>query len=485
MPSSHQSAPPRQFRTGNPPETTHPAPPAAFGELHLGALTEHIPLDMVKAVLTDTGTHEQRRRLLSSARTVYFVLALALFPALGYLNVFAKLTTHTSLPAKISAAALTIARRRIGTRPFQALFELLRGPAAVTTRDGSFHGRYRLCSVDGTILTVPDTSQNLLKYCKQPGLHGGTGYPQARVLALVACGTRSIMDAVFGPTSIGETTYTPQLLRSMGPGMLVMADRNFAAAGLLQQIADTGAQFLVRVKLGRNLPVRRVLPDGSYLSVIGGMPVRVLTARITLHAQDQDQKQFRTETYRLVTSLLDPAEGTALTLMGLYHQRWEIETVFRELKSTLLDGRVLRSKSVLLVEQEIYALLIIEQVLRTVMSEAANAVPGLDPDRASFTVALETARDTVLTGPPALQQLVVAGHEPAGAGWRALAGMIGVKVLERLLPPRRLRTGSRMVKRAISKYQARSSKPHAPSVKATLGIQIMDAGELLTVGAVD
>lgn len=80
--------------------------------------------------------------------------------------------------------------------------------------------------MDGTILTLPDTPQILAKYTKQAGYHGGTGYPQARVVALIACGTRSIIDAVFGPTSIWETHYTPALLPSMSPGMIILADRN-------------------------------------------------------------------------------------------------------------------------------------------------------------------------------------------------------------------------------------------------------------------
>jgi len=102
--------------------------------------------------------------------------------------------------------------------------------------------------------------------------------------------------------------------------------------------------------------------------------------------------------------------------MGLYHQRWEIEAAFRELKSTLLEGRVLRSKTVLLMEQEIYALLIVEQVLRTVMSEATNAMPGLDPDRASFTVALAKACDTVLLGTES-DERQVAPEMAVRGGW--------------------------------------------------------------------
>lgn len=136
--------------------------------------------------------------------------------------------------------------------------------------------------------------------------------------------------------------------------------------------------------------------------------------------------------------------------MHVYHERWEIETTVREIKSTMLGGRALRSHTVQLVEQEIYALLIAEQLLRAVTSEATNAVPGLDADRASFTIALTTARDILILGP--------ASRTCPGRGWHALAGRIGEHLLA-LLPPRRLRPGPRTVKRALSKYQGRASKP--------------------------
>lgn len=178
----------------------------------------------------------------------------------------------------------------------------------------------------------------------------------------------------------------------------------------------------------------------------------------------------------MVTSLTNPAEGTALELMELYHQRWEIETTFREIKSTMLQGRVLRSRSGLLVEQEFYALLVVQPLLRTVMSEATNAVPDLDPDRASYTVALAMARDLLILGParPAI------GERP---GWRALAGRIGDEVLDRLLPARRQRAGSRTVKRAISKSQARESKPHTPTLPATVTVDIVDPRPACQMGS--
>ncbi|MEU6331788.1 transposase [Streptomyces sp. NPDC047049] len=97
---------------------------------------------------------------------------------------------------------------------------------------------------------MPDTPAVLTGFTKQAGNHGGTGYPQVRLLALVACGTRTLIDAVFGPTASGETTYTPRLLPSLRPGMILLADRNFAARNLIADIAATGAEVLVRLKNG-------------------------------------------------------------------------------------------------------------------------------------------------------------------------------------------------------------------------------------------
>lgn len=454
MPSSHLPAPGGQSST---PTTTDAS---IWARAHLGELTSQLSADLVEQALDATGQREHRARLLPSRVIVYFVLALALFPDLGYQLVYAKLGLAARLVNRVSASALSQARRRLGSKPLAWIFELLRGPAITLQRAGTWFGPYRVCALDGTILTLPDTPAILGKYTKHAGHHGGTGYPQARVLALIGCGTRSLLDAAFGPTSAGETTYTRQLLSSMGPGMIILADRNFAAAPLLKQIAATGAHYLVRAKNGRHLPVQQVLADGSYLSVLAGTPVRVITARITLRT-GQGQS---TEDYKLTTSLLDVREGTARQLVGLYHERWEIETTFKELKSTLLTGRVLRSRTVELVEQEIYALLITEQLLRTVMSEATNTDPDLDPDRASFKLALTAARDTIILGPDP--------SGPAGTGWAALAGQIGQHILAGLLPARRLRTGPRTVKRAISKYQARSSAPHGPTLPAQLSIQI-------------
>jgi hypothetical protein len=430
-----------------------------FAPGHLGELTQILPFEMVDAALAQTRTVQRRLRVLPSRVVVYLLLAGCLFGEVGYLGVWRKLTAGLGgrPAAAATASALAQARRRVGPDPLRWLFELLRGPAP-----GHQHGtRWRgllVCAIDGTILTVPDTPAVGQRFTKQADNHGGTGYPQLRLLALVACGTRTVIDAVFGPTTAGETTYTPRLLGSLKPGMILLADRNFAASQLIGQIAATGADVLVRAKNGRQMPVLARYRDGSYLSLLGDTRVRVIEAQITIATS----AGRHTGVYRLATTLLDPAAYPAAKLIRLYHERWEIETTYLELKSTILGGRVLRARTPAGIEQEVYALLVTYQLLRTAIADATATCPDLDPDRASFTIAWQAARDQVVQAAGVIADTVI-----------DLVGVIGRHVLADPLPARRLRTCPRIVKRAISKYQARGPNIDRTSYKATLSIEIL------------
>ena len=352
---------------------------------HLGELTQQIPFEMVDEALAQTGTVQQRVRDLPSRVVVYLILAGCLFAEMGYRQVWDRLVSgHEGLDVpNPTAGALTRARRRLGVKPLRFLFDLLRGPAVTTlstvASGGVFWRGLLVCAIDGTIMSVADSAANLAAFTKQPGgANGGSSYPTLRLLAVVACGTRTIIDAVFGPVSKGETRYAPQLLRSLRAGMLVLADRNFGAGALLAQVAGTGADFLVRVKTGRGapkLPVLRRHRDGSFCSVFGGTPVRVIDAEITIAT-----KAGRvTSTYRLIATLLDPDRYPAFELVKLYHERWEIETAYLELKSSILGGRVLRARTPAGVEQEVYALLLTYPILRTALAAAPTTQPGTNP----------------------------------------------------------------------------------------------------------
>jgi hypothetical protein len=408
-----------------------------FAPGHLGELTQQVPFEMVDDVLALTGRMQARVRDLPSRVVVYLLLAGALFAEAGYRQVWPRLVAGLGgLPVAMpTSSALAQARRRVGAAPLQALFGLLAGPAAGAAR---WRGLL-VCAVDGTTMFVPDSPANLGCYGRQSGTHGGSGYPMLRLVAVVACGTRTILGAVFGPYRAGELSYAPRLLGCLRPGMLLLADRNFAVAGLINQIASTGADLLIRCKNGRRLPPTGRLPDGSWLTRCGPLTLRVLDAEITATLGSRTQHTGR---YRLVTTLLDHRRHPAIELVKLYHQRWEIETAYLELKSTILGGRVLRARTPAGIDQEAYALLVTYQALRLAIADATAGHPT-SPDRASFTVALHPARD----------QLIHAAGVTAGTTID-LTGHIGRAVLASLLPPRPTRICPRVVKRAISKHRA-------------------------------
>src|SRR4051812_43503501 len=249
-----------------------------FAPGHLGELTQQVPFEMVDAVLAETGALQRRVRVLPAGVVVYLLLAGCLFAELGYRQVWHRLLAGLDgldLPA-VTSAALSQARRRLGAAPMRALFDLLRGPAVTAAGQVRWQGML-VCAIDGTIMGAADSPATLTGFVKQSGGRhcGGGAYPTLRLLCVLACGTRTVIDAVFGPASTGEARYAATLAGRLDAGLLILADRNFAAGYLLTAIADRGAHLLVRARTGSTgprLPVLRRHHDGSYRSIFGGRP---------------------------------------------------------------------------------------------------------------------------------------------------------------------------------------------------------------------
>ncbi|CAM5392074.1 hypothetical protein SCYAM73S_06697 [Streptomyces cyaneofuscatus] len=278
-------------------------------------------------------------------------------------------------------------------------------------------------------------------------------------MTLVETGTRALLGAVFGPTAEGETSYASRLLHLLRPDMLVLWDKGFDGNDFLASVTATRAQFLGRLRSNRRTPVLTRLADGSYLSVIAAEKVRVIDANITVTCADGT---VFTGSYRLVTTLTDAGRYPAAVLVGLYHQRWEHESAYYALRHTIMNGRVLRSGDPAGLEQEMWALLTLYQALRTMMVEAAESLPGTDPDRCSFTIALQTARDQVV-------QAAAVITDPADAG---RVGLIGHRILARLLPPRRQRVSTRKVKSPMSRYSTRHDDGRPDTSRTITGLDI-------------
>jgi hypothetical protein len=411
-----------------------------FAPGHLGELTQIVPFELADAVLEETRTRQRRLRLLPSRVGIYFVLALGLFPQAGYLGVWAELTAALEGAglAVPSARALRGLRRRLGAAPLKALFELLAGPLGQPRMPGITFGRYRTVAFDGCkSVKVPDTARNRGWLGKLNASLGETGYPVIQLMTLCETGTRALLGAAFGTPADGEITWARKLLPLLDATMLVLLDRGFDGGKFLRQLAATKAQFLVRLTAARRPPVLGHLPDGSALSVIGGVKVRILAASVTVTCHDGTRYGG---TYRLATTLLDHRAWPAEALIALYHERWEHEITYLALRHTLLGGRVLRSGDPVGLAQEMWALLALYQALRIAITDAVATVPGTDPDRASYQIAVQSA------------QMLVTGARGVITDTTDLAGRIGRAVLAGLHPPRRPRVCARRVKSPLSRW---------------------------------
>ena len=429
-----------------------------FAPGHLGELTQYLPFELVDDVLAQTRTGQRRLRELPSRVGVYFVLALGLFPRLGYARVWDKLTAGLvglAVPCP-SEKALRDLRRRLGPAPLKALFEVVAGPLAQPRTPGVRFRGLRTVAFDGcNSLRVPDTDRNRCWLGRIRYRMGFAGYPTVRLMTLVETGTRGLLGAALGscPGDRDEPTLARRLLRLLEPGMLVLLDRAFDASAFLAEVAGTGAVLLVRAKSTRNPAVLEHLPDGSYLSNLDGLPVRIIDADLTVTGGDGSRIGDR---YRLITTLLDSHRFPAADLVELYHERWEIESAYLALRHTMVGGHVLRSQDRPGLEQEIWALLTVYQLLRMAMVDAVETRPGTDPDRASFTTALQAARDQLTAARG------VHPDDPAD-----LPGVIGRAVLVTLLPARRPRYSARKVKNATSRYLNRDDGRPATSTTIT------------------
>jgi len=376
----------------------------------VGVLTRVFPPELVDEVIAGLGRTEQRNRSLPARVMAYFSIGMALYSEGSYEDVLAQLTDGLSWASgwqeaysPPSKSAIFQARARLGSEPLAALFERVARPIGGEQTPGVWLAGRRLVAIDGMCLDVADTPANTAHF-ERPGVNKGeqAAFPQARVVALAECGTHAVFAAQIGTYSQSEATLTEPLLDRLEPGMLLLADRGFFSYALWRKAIGTGADLLWRVRTDMAGPKPthiEDLPDGSWLAHLRAttpaaarrqepMLVRVIDYTI------EDGRENPTS-YRLFTTLLDPAEVAAVDLAAAYTRRWEIELTFDELKTHQRGPRtVLRSKSPDLVLQEIWGHLCCHYAIRSLMAEAATAC-GHDPDRVSFVAALRITRQTL------------------------------------------------------------------------------------------
>ncbi len=370
----------------------------------VGLLARVFPAEVVDEVIARCDRTEQRHRALPARVMAYFAMGLALHSEGSYEDVLALMadglawadSTPLELVKLPSKSAIFQARERLGAEPVKALFDRVARPLAGGSTPGSWLAGRRLVAIDGTTLDVADSVAND-EFFGRPGVNKGerSAFPQARLVALAECGTHAIFDAELGPYTTSELALSKDLVDRLEPGMVLLADRGFTGFALWKQASATGADLLWRAK--NNVTPRHIetLEDGSWLGELRANNTRVNTEHVVVRVVDyhvDDGRDVALGPFRLFTTLVDPGDVTATELAAAYAQRWEIESVFDELKTHQRGSKiVLRSKSPALVQQEIWGHLCCHYAIRTLMFEAAREI-DVDPDRVSFVAALRITR---------------------------------------------------------------------------------------------
>lgn len=353
--------------------------------LSASLLARVVPAEVVNDVLDAHGRNSQRVRSFPAVVGVYYCIALSLYPEAAYEEVFAAVSQGLAWaagarePVRVSKASISIARSKIGAEPLKALVQRCCVPMAQEAHHPqAFYRGLRLVAMDGSNFELPDEADNEAQFGRPGSRTGVAGYPQARCAVLVECVTHAVLAANLGPYRASEWDICQPLLASLKPGMLCLADRGFNGHAHWKQASATGAHLLWRCADHRLLPRQQELSDGSYLSTIvpsgvsraqaqeQAIVVRVIEYALPGLADVQSR-------YRLLTTLLDPLQAPALELAALYHQRWQVEEVFDELKTHLLKGRrVLRSKTAELVKQEFYGWVLAHYAVRWLLHQGAT-----------------------------------------------------------------------------------------------------------------
>lgn len=354
---------------------------------HLSAslLARVYPPELLHEIHQKHGVASQRVRSLPALTTTYYCMALSLYPEAAYEDVFAAVAQGLSWLAPTRSAmtaaksSISVARTKLGYQALQTLHKRACVPLADSHKHPeAFFAGLRLVAIDGSHFELADEPAVEAEFGRPGSRTGRAAYPQAQCAVLVECASHAILGANLGAYRTAEWEVCKPLLSQMDASMLCLADRGFSGYVHWKAARDTGAQLLWRCPNNRQLPVVQELADGSYLSVIypdtksrrtreGEIQVRVI--EYSLPGADQTE-----ERYRLITSLLDSDQAPALELAQLYHERWEVEGVFDELKTHLVQRRrVLRSKTPDGVRQEFYGWVLAHYAVRWLMHETARA----------------------------------------------------------------------------------------------------------------
>lgn len=357
-------------------------------KMSLGAIVSTFPRSTVEDILDATQTNSKRKRLLPSFLVVYLVIMMSLYP-----NVSIKEALRMTLEkirnffgakqVKIAVgSAITKARRRLGIQPFELLYEEVVRSEGDRVIKESYYRKWLVVGVDGSSMEVQNTQENRKCFGSYVNQYGSAGNPSLKMVILGECETRIIFGIRTGGATISEKELFLPLIEKLKKDMILLADRLYYDYETWKKCNDRGCALLWRLRSDQKLKAFQKFQDGSYLSEIKpsrkmrrklGIPLKEKTIVRAIEYKAKFGDKTESDTIRLITNILDAEEAPADELAALYARRWQIETAYDELKTSLGEfPRILRSQIPELVIQELYGFFMVYYIVRKLMAEAAK-----------------------------------------------------------------------------------------------------------------
>lgn len=365
---------------------------------------QHLEPAWIEGALKTTGTVSLRRRRLPAESAVWTVIGMALLRDRSIQEVVRHL--GLVLPAEdqsstITGSAILQARDRLGEEPVAAVFAQIADHWVDRSADQHRWRGLRVYGVDGSTLRIPDTQENEAAFGRPSSGRGRSGYPQLRLVALMVLRSHELLSLAFGRCDESELTLAEPLWSKIPDQSLTLVDRGFISYLVFHRIRSAGSErhWLTRAK--KNLKWNKVKclgPNDDLVEIPTHKTLRrkhpEMPPTTTARAIRYQRRGFRSQV--LLTSLLDPIAYPAAEIAQLYHERWELEVGFDEVKThTLEREEALRSRSPERVRQEVWGLAIGYNLVRLEMERAAEKL-RLPPTRISFRHSLLLVRTFLL-----------------------------------------------------------------------------------------
>lgn len=405
--------------------------------------TRTLDLEWIKGALQASGTASVRRRKMPAEFAVWMVIGMALLRDRSIDEVVHHLKLvlpKVGQPERISHSSTCEARDRLGCGALALLFAQSAKKWAQQSADTLRWRGLAVYGVDGTTLPIPDTLENEQAFGRPTNANGGGAYPQLRLVVLMVLRSHVLANFSAGPYSMGEPSLAQKIWEDLPDDALVVLDKGYINYGLFWQIQHRRSRrnWLCAARSNLRWRVMRALGDGDDLIEIRtnaqqrrtqpDLPEVIFARAITYH-----RPGFRPRV--LLTSLTDHQAYPAAEIIELYHERWELEIGFDEVKThTLERAETLRSKTPERICQELWGLGIAYNLVRLEMLHVAQRLK-LPPSRISYRHSLMLVRSFLLSA-----WLASPGVLPARL--EALHHDIGLLVL----PPRRERKFPRAVR---------------------------------------